>query len=480
MKKILSVIGILLLIVIVILAYNYFNFGKQQIEVKTDKTDINKISGENERLSKAITFPTVSYEDTSWVDYEPFLQFHQFLKETFPDVFENLEVETVNRYSLMLHWKGTQTELLPGVLMAHIDVVPVSEDTKDLWSVPPFAGTVKDGFLIGRGAIDNKANLMSQLEAIDFLLKGNFRPKRDLYFVFGHDEEIGGESGALEMAKLLHSRKITAEFVLDEGGFVTTNMIPGVTQPVALIGTSEKGFLNLDLSVRTDGGHSSMPAKDNSIDVLSKAIHDLSLHPFPAHLSPSVKDFMSYVAPHSKFINRLAMSNQWLFQSVIFKIYSASASGNAMIRTSMVPTIIHAGNKANVVPDVATANINYRLLPGNTIDDVIAHTEKAINNPLVEIKIVGENMEATDVSPTDNTAFEHLSDAIHLNFDNTVVSPFLMIGGTDSKHFDLITKNIYKFSPMLDPKGFHGVNESLYLPDYKKTIGFYVDFLKLQ
>ncbi|MCO5231468.1 MAG: M20/M25/M40 family metallo-hydrolase [Chitinophagales bacterium] len=478
MKKITLFIFSALVILMGVLFYNYFkNAPDKSIQV-LPRTDISSINGYKERVAKALTYQTVSYEDTSLIDYNTFLEFHKYLQSTFPIIFENLTLETVNKYSILLKWSGSNPQLKPGILMAHQDVVPVSEDTKDLWRFPPFEGIIKDDTLFGRGSIDNKANLISQLEAINFLLQQNFKPQRDIYFVFGHDEEIGGKQGALAVAQLLKSRNIQADFVLDEGGYVSTGIVPGVTRPVALVGTAEKGFLNLELSVNIDGGHSSMPNKDNAINTLSKALVNLSNTPFPSSISPSVQSFMAHVSPHSSFINRLAMSNLWLFKPLIYNIYSQTAPGDAMIRTTMVPTIIKGGEKDNVIPNIAVANINYRINSGTTIQDVIDHTTKAINNPLVHISMKSQGQEATGVSPVNTESFQHISSSVASNFENSITTPFLMIAGTDSKHFDIVSQNIYKFSPLANPYGFHAVNEYLNLKDYKNTIGFYVDFIK--
>ncbi|HUH72995.1 MAG TPA: M20/M25/M40 family metallo-hydrolase [Chitinophagales bacterium] len=478
MKKLLILLLIALVIFLGIIFYNFSQTKPQASTNTTIATDLSSIKGQNERISKSITFQTVSYEDTTLIDYDQFLAFHEFLKTSYPIVFEKLELEMVSNYSMVLKWKGNDPTLLPGIFMAHQDVVPVSDDTKDLWKNPPFEGLIIDGVLHGRGAIDDKINLMAQLESVQFLLENEFQPKRDIYLVFGHDEEIGGKQGAVKIAELMQSRGIKAEFVLDEGGFVTNDKVPGMTEAVALIGTSEKGYLNLDLSVNINGGHSSMPTPENAIAVLAKAITDLNSQPFSPRLTTSVKDFLNHIAPHSSFVNKLAMSNLWVFQPIVFNIYSKSGPGDAMIRTTMVPTIINGGNKANVIPNIVKATVNLRLLPGTSIQDAIQHVTKAVNNPLVNIEAQPGAMEASAVSPIDNEVFRNFKSKIETHFDNAIVAPFLMIGGTDSRHFNIVSENIYKFSPMIDPEGFHGVNEQLNLKDYNKTIGFYVDFLK--
>jgi carboxypeptidase PM20D1 len=250
------------------------------------------------------------------------------------------------------------------------------------------------------------------------------------------------------------------------------------TKAVALIGTSEKGFLTLELTVEIPGGHSSFPAKETSIDVMAKAITNLRSQPFPAQMSTSVQDFMNYIAPEMPFINKLALGNLWLFKPVVYKMYGKSAVGDAMIRTTMVPTVIQGGVKGNVIPTVVKAKVNFRTQPGTTIEDVIAHTRKAINDERVQIEVLLPNVEASPVSSPDSTAFRTIMSPLKHHFDDPVVAPFLMIGGTDSRHFYNVTPNIYKFSPMIDPIGFHGVDEQLKISDYQKTLGFYHDFLR--
>lgn len=375
MKKFLfGLVSGIILILLVVLFYNYFSVKSQEFDESIDKTDVSAIQGAERRFAESLTFPTVSYDDTTMIDYHAFELFHEFLRENYPLVFNTLDVEVINDYSLLLHWPGSNPDLLPGVLMAHQDVVPVSDDTRDLWAFNPFGGIVQDDTLYGRGAVDDKINLIGQLEAVEFLLESGFTPQRDLYFSYGQDEEISGRNGAVAIAKLMDSRNIRAEFVLDEGGFVSETTVQGLDKPLALISTSEKGYLNLELSVNQEGGHSSMPNPENAIDVLSKALVDLSKHPFPAEIIPSQKEFLLNIAPHSGFVNRLALSNMWLFSPLVKKTLAKDPQANSTLRTSMVPTIINAGVKENVVPNIATVNINYRLLPGTSIDGAVEHT----------------------------------------------------------------------------------------------------------
>lgn len=469
---------IILSVLVAVSAYNYHSASSKQFKVLETGTDISTIKEFEERFSKAITYQTVSFEDKNSIGYIPFLEFHGFLKQSFPQVFKKLTVEHVNNYSLLFHWKGSSPNLKPVIFLAHMDVVPVPETNTDLWTYPPFSGTIRDGYVWGRGTTDNKGNLMGQLEAVEFLINRKFQPQRDIYLAYGHDEEVMGRDGAAKIAELLKERGIEPEFVLDEGGFVTNILVPGAKRPVAMVGIAEKAYLDLTLSLEMEGGHSSIPPEDTAIKALSKAVTRLMDNPFKPYLSAPTKAFIKHLAPHSSFVTRLAFSNLWLFKPLIFKMLGRNPKSKALVQTTMVPTIIRGGEKTNVIPKHASVSINYRLLPGTTTKDVINHTRKAIKNPQIKIEVSEQRTAIGAVARLDNKAFEKISDAIHKNFDDTVVAPFLMVATTDSRHYQTLTTDIYKFSPMIDPTGFHDVDEKLEISVYKQAIGFYVDLIK--
>jgi carboxypeptidase PM20D1 len=367
MKKILLAILLLLLIFIGIIAIKTINAPNLQSKI----TAIPAPALSDDALKhfqQSISYQTVSYGDVSLWDSLPFIAFRKFLETTYPLVHQQLKREIISNYSYLYKWQGLDTTLNPFILMAHQDVVPIEESTKTQWNFEPFSGIIKDGYVCGRGTTDDKINLISILESTEKLLKENFKPARTIYFVFGHDEELGGKNGAKKIAELLESRKVKAELVMDEGGFVTDEKVPGVTKPVALVGTSEKGYLSIEFSVNKMGGHSSMPESETAIDILTKAIVKLRSKPFEAKFVESTKNLFEFLGPEMKFPNNMAFANPIIFKSIIVKNYEKSSSGNAMIRTTFVPTIIHAGIKDNVVPTLATAVVNFRLLPGDSSD----------------------------------------------------------------------------------------------------------------
>ncbi|CAF3430914.1 unnamed protein product, partial [Rotaria sp. Silwood2] len=378
-------------------------------------------------------------------------------------------------------WQGKNTSLNPFILMAHQDVVPIEESSKEMWTVEPFAGTIKDGFIWGRGTTDDKINLISIMESAEKLLKDGYQPERTVYFVFGHDEELGGKKGAVKIVQTLQSRHIKADIIIDEGGIVTQIEVPGVkdNKPIALIGTVEKGYMSLEFSVHKKGGHSSQPEEETAIDILTKAIVKLRANPFEKHFVQSTQDFISYLAPDMKFPNNMAFANPWLFKGMILKQYEKSNKANAMIRTTAVPTIINAGIKDNVIPALATSIVNFRLLPGDSANYVMQKVKEIINDERVVIKPYDDNIsEASPTTSINSIAFKLVDSIVKKSYDHVLSAPFLLIGATDSRHFTPISDNIIKFSPMVDPIGFHGIDERVSLESYQHSLWFFEQFLR--
>lgn len=430
-------------------------------------------------LQQGIRFKTISASDSARPDSNAFLALHRYLTKTYPLFHQKLALEKVAGYSLVYIWNGKNPALKPVVLMAHQDVVPVEKASLAQWKADPFAGIVQNGKLYGRGVADDKISLFSLLEATEKLLQENFQPERSIYFVFGHDEEAGGK-GVKAVAALLKARGIKADWVLDEGGEITKKEIPGLQgKPVALIGTSEKGYLSIDLKVDIPGGHSSMPKPKTAIDVLIAAIQKLRAKPFPASFAGSTDDFFKYLGPEMPFASKMAIANQWLFKPLLFKIYEKSPGGNALIRTTIAPTILQAGVKDNVVPTIATATINFRLLPGTSINAVFRHVKEAIGDNRVQL--TQENAfaeEASAVTSTQSSGFRQLEKAVVENYPGTLIAPYLTVGATDSRQMAGLSACILRFSPVTDIEGMHGLNENIGVDEYKKAIGFYYYLIK--
>lgn len=479
MRKILLVLLLLFVVLFGVLLINTFTSTADRVEVDRIAT-ITIDDLVVDRLSKAIQIKTISYDDFHLMDTASFRALRNFFEESFPLVHSNLEREIIANNSLLFKWRG-KDEGNPVILLGHMDVVPVEATSLDLWEEGPFSGTVKDGFIWGRGSLDDKNAVLGILEAVEKLLAEGFIPPSDVYLAFGHDEEVGG-LGATAIASLLKERNIRAHFVLDEGGIISDGIVPGINEQVALIGTAEKGYTSLELSIKMEGGHSSMPPKETTIEVLSRAIVKLRDNPFPARFSPPVRELLETISPHMAFFQRLVLSNLWLFKPVVVQNYEQTTSGNASIRTTLAPTIFKSGIKENLLPVEATAVLNFRILPGETSDEVIEYVKTIIDDDRIQVKKSGFLQEPTFVSPSDNPQFNLIKISARQVFGEVIASPFLVIAATDSRHFMDVSDNIYRFSPMIlkpdDLQRIHGINEKISIENYKNGIRFYYQVLK--
>ncbi|MBE9464292.1 M20/M25/M40 family metallo-hydrolase [Dyadobacter subterraneus] len=476
MKKVLLLLGIAILLFVAFILFNTFTFKSKQLSAP-EKPAFAASDSSVSRLQQAITYQTVSFEDSSKLDSNAFLGFHAFLMKSFPRIFKTVTVEKVHKYSLLLHWKGKSSAGSPLVMMAHQDVVPIEEATIQKWDAAPFAGALKNGFVYGRGTIDDKGSLMALLEGVEALMREGFVPENDIYISMGHDEEVGGK-GAKAIAELFKARNIKPGVVVDEGGIITKNKIPGLSKPVAIVGIAEKGYVTLDLQINIPGGHSSMPEKETAIDEMAKAVVKLKENPFPEEMGYVLNSFLDYVGPEMSFISKMAMANRTIFKPLIFNAYKGTAAGNAMIRTTTATTIFKAGIKDNVVPGQANATVNFRTQPGTTREDVIAYVKKVIGNDKVEITARPVGTNPKQVADVNDKSFTHMQNTINGWDSKLIVTPYLVLGATDSKSFSELTQQIFRFIPFTDPEGFHGVNERINAEDYKKGIGFYYQYLK--
>jgi carboxypeptidase PM20D1 len=476
-RRIFLFLLLLVAALVVVLMYNTLTFGSMQVyEPVGDQPRLTDSA--IFRFQRAIQSQTVSTGDPALFDSSAFEQFHDFLRGAYPRVHAQLELRKLAGASLLYQWKGSDESLNPYVLMAHQDVVPVEEAARSLWQVEPFAGIIKDESIWGRGTADDKINLIAIMEATERLLANGFVPQRTIYLAFGHDEEVGG-TGARAIASYLRSQNITADLVLDEGGPITLDKVPGMKKPVALMGTAEKGYMSLDLTVQKNGGHSSQPEKESAMTIVAKALLAIQEHPFPAGFSEPTEGFVRYVGPEMPYPDRIVFANTWMFTPLVVSIYEQSAAGNALVRTTSAPTIFNSGIKDNIIPTQASATINFRLLPGDSSKKVIARVKEIINDDRVQVSHRAEFVaEPSAVTHADGPGFSLVAKVVHQVFPETVVAPFLMIGATDSRHMEPISTQIIKFSPMTDPIGYHGINERVTIKSFGDSIWFFESLIR--
>lgn len=472
MKKLLISIGAFIVVISGILIGNTLTLNSkqvasQQLKVVTLPNDIFQ------NLSSAIQYPTISYSEEAIPDSTAFLGFHRFLLETFPLTHSKLSLEKINDYSLLYTWQGSDLSKKPIILMSHQDVVPVDEPTIGDWEAGPFEGKITTTDIIGRGTLDDKSTLIGLLEAVEKLLEESYEPSRTIFLAFGHDEEVGGSNGASAIALNLKAKGVHAAMTIDEGGYIAENLVPGLESPVAIINLAEKGFASFRLIVKTSGGHSSAPPRENTIGMLAQAIVDLENNQLPYKLVKPINYQLEYVGAELPFFKKMAFANPWLFKKSILETLNA--------HTSTAPTIISGGVKNNVIPTIAEATINFRILPGETIESVKQHITNTISNK-INVESVGFLTNPSPVSSIDSENFKILEKTIRDMFPNSIVVPGLLGGGTDARYFYEISDDVYRFYPTrIGPnsmKRFHGIDEKISKDNYKEIIEFSYHFIK--
>jgi carboxypeptidase PM20D1 len=484
MKKLLLLFLVALLILTGVVGFRTMTFTSPQIEVER-VTDIEVPEEEvAQRLASAITFRTISHQDPMLFDSTAFLGLHQYLEEQFPGVHATLRREVVSGYSLLFTWRGTEGAAQPFLLMGHMDVVPVEAGTEDDWTHDPFGGDIADGYIWGRGALDDKSGVLSVLEAVELLIAQGFRPRQTVYLAFGHDEEVSGVAGATKIAELLESRGVDLEFVLDEGGAVMeAGLMAGLQEMAAVIGIAEKGYLSVELGVETTGGHSSVPPPQSAVGILSTAIHRLERNHPGATLAGPTGMMFEHLGPRMGLVSRAFLANRWLSEWLLKRRLAATPELDAMMRTTTAATIFQAGEKENALPINARAVVNFRIVPGDSISGILDHVRSTIDDDeRVTVRQIGPASEPSPVSSIESPAFRTLQETIRQIMPGTVVSPYLVIGGTDSRHYQGIADNVYRFSATRvgegDLKRAHGTDERIGIENYAGTVKFLVQFIR--
>ncbi len=435
-------------------------------------------------LAQSLRFATVSYGGGA-KEAEKFAALEAmraWLEQTYPN-FHRAAPREVMDHSLLYVWKGKNPSLPPVLLMAHMDVVPVVPGTERDWQHQPFSGDIAQGYVWGRGAMDDKFSVITLFEAAERLAASGFTPERTIYFAFGQDEEVGGGKGQKLVAKTLADRGVHFAWVLDEGGAIAEEPAPGIYQPVAMISVAEKGYLSLELVAHGKGGHSSRPTDDLAIVRLNQAVLKVVDHPFAGGLDTIQRDKLAVLAPYAGFGQRLSFANLWLFGPIVERVMETIPDGAARLHTTIAPTMEAAGVKDNVLPPEARATINFRLHPRDTVQDVVAHVKKAIADPKVDVNVLSETQsEASKIADLHGPAGKLLTDTIRETWNGIPVAPDTTTGATDSRHYIPIADEVFRFAPFRigpdDLGRVHGTNERVAIGDLAPAVGFYMRLMR--
>ncbi len=477
MEAALLISSIILLFVCVILFRTWrFKPGALPDTIPGDVTVPKEKTADD--LAAMIRCQTVSHREEALNDQAEFDKFYSLLEERFPLVHRNCTLEKIGKTGLLYCWKGQQTAA-PLVLMAHYDVVPADEEC---WEKPPFAGLIEDDVLWGRGTLDTKGTLCAILEAAESLLADGFVPSRDIYFSFAGDEEILGPSCA-DIVSWFEQKGITPAMVLDEGGAIVQNAFPGVSAPCAMIGISEKGVAHIECSRESQGGHASTPPPHTLLGQLSQAVVRLENHPFPAEFTKPVAEMFDTLGRHSSFAFKLLFANLWCFMPLLKLICRISgAELNAMMRTTCAVTQMEGSKAFNILPPKAKLGLNLRLLGSTDTEAALRYIKKVIRNDKIKIALVSGTNPSIN-SDTGCKEWETLRQLIHTTWPDALISPYMMMAASDSRHYCRITDRVYRFSAMKLSKAerlmIHGHNERIPLETLYQTVEFYIRLLRM-
>lgn len=429
-------------------------------------------------LAQAVRFETDS-TDMTRPDFRAFLD---FLAESYPQSHAAMEMIELEPVTPLFKWQGKNPDLQPILLAAHYDVVPIASFQQ--WSHPPYAGVIEDGYVWGRGTLDNKGALITLMTVVEQLIADGFTPERSIYLSFGGDEETGG-LGAQAVADYLNTNNIRLAWALDEGSFVLDDVIPGLEVPVASINLSEKGYATLKLVATSDGGHSSMPPRETAVGKLARAVHRVQENPVPGGLTGISAEFFDALGRHFTLDRRAIFANRWLFNSVLENILSASPSTDAMLRTTTAPTMLEGSPKENVLPTRATATINFRIHPRDTVDSIMAHLREVIDDDSIEIEVNRDFVSpASPVSDSSGPGYVDIEASIREAFGPIASVPGLTIAATDARHYAKAADAAYRINPFKitgdDLTRFHGIDERLSIENIEAGINFYAALISRQ
>jgi carboxypeptidase PM20D1 len=437
-----------------------------------------KIEQAARHLGEAVRYPTISNFDIEKMDLAVFGEFLKFLEITYSNVHRELERTLINGYSPVYHWKGKDSDKLPALFLAHYDVVPALEDG---WPHGgPFSGAIEDGKVWGRGSFDNKSSIIGLMETVDTLLEEGFVPSRDVWIAFGFDEEVNGRNGAMKIVEWFKQQEMRFEFVLDEGGAVADGTMMNIKEPVAVIGMAEKANASFEFIFTGAEGHSSTPPVHTSLGHMATFIYKVERNPMPARLTETVEKMLMSIAPYMPGIqSKILKYPRALFPLIKPSLLKGKQTG-ALLRSTVAFTVSHSGSAPNVLPKEASCTANVRVLQGDTTDIVLKHLKDVSGMEYTVRPIAIE--EPSKTASTDTAAYAHLTKTIKANFPEAVITPYLMAGGTDSRHYEEIAGDVYRFQPLRLSEAelalVHGTGEYLSVDNVARMLVFYRQFIE--
>ena len=449
---------------------------KPQPETIPDKVSFDREAA-IDALAQLIRCKTISYSDHALEDDAEFEKLIAILPELYPNVFKHCSFARLPDRGLLFKWRGKEPGD-PAVMMAHYDVVPVNEEN---WDKPPFDAVIEDGHMWGRGTLDTKGTFNGVLFAADTLIAQGFRPEKDVYFAFSGGEEVNGK-GAPNIVRWFEKQGITPSLVVDEGGAVVENVFPGVKKPCGLIGIAEKGMMNVQFRTLSAGGHASAPKPHTPVGVLARACAAVESTPFKMHITKPAAEMFDTLGRHSSFLYRMIFANMWCFSWIIDCLGRFTGGEmNALVRTTAAFTQMQGSSARNVIPPEATMVANMRLNPEDSVASALDYLKKVVDDSAVEITVL-ESFEPSRISRTDCEGWDKVSAAVAETWPGCIVSPYLMVQCSDSRHYGRISDKVYRFSAMdltaEERATIHGNNEKVRLEGIARAVEFYIRLMR--
>ena len=447
--------------------------NKERADYLPVETDENTVS---EHLAEAIKIPTVSVPGDEG-DFSAFDAYADFLEKTYPLLNKYAEKTVINGHSLVYFIKGKDETLLPACFLSHQDVVPANRDE---WSVEPFGGEIKDGYIYGRGSLDMKGHMIALLEGLEKLLEKEL-PTRGIYLCFGHDEELMGINGACKIVDYLVDKGIRMEYVVDEGGVIIDGRSVGVRRKIAVIGTSEKGYADFMLSANKDGGHASSPKRRSSVDAVCEAVYYLSHMPMRAYWSKPAKETIKTLSPYMPFVFKFLFVNRDILSPILkCAMCKVSPLTNSLMRTTFAFTELKGSDAPNVIPNKASAVVNVRINLGQSVAEVKKYMQKVAGKD-VKVEEIGRTFEPVISGDSKNAWYKEIERAIDEVF-GYVTAPYPFIAASDAKYYNKISKNVFRFGPLEmeedDQSRIHSKDERCKIDSLTHGAQFFARFIE--
>ena len=470
------ILGLIVLFIAVVLIRTAAFRPREEAKEEFDKVPVDREAA-IAALGSLVKCRTVSDADPAKEDGAEFDKLTGMLPELYPGVARTCELTRLPGRALLYRWQGRSAGE-PAVLMAHYDVVPVEEEN---WQKPPFDAIIEDGVMWGRGTLDTKVTFNGILSAAEGLIKSGFVPEHDVYFAFSGGEEVNGP-GAPNVVSWFKAKGIVPAFVLDEGGAVVDGVFPGVKEPCALIGIAEKGMMNLEYSVSSAGGHASAPLPHTPVGRLSTACARVEAHPFKAHYTKPVRALFDTLGRRSTFAYRMIFANLWCFGGILDGVCRKSGGElNALIRTTVAFTQMDGSKAPNVIPPSASMVSNIRLNPEDSVASAAGYIKNVIGDDGVSLRVLVSS-EPSPISRTDCEGWQTVVSAVRGTWPGALVSPYLMVQCSDSRHYRDLSDRVFRFSAMdltaEERHTIHGNNERIRLDTACRAVEFFTRVMK--